>query len=656
MRARLAAIAALSCAVLLTLGGSTISGRASTPSSGTLDTVGQQLTWTNPATLTGMAGSAASKRNQTCAANPTACDDFTLTLSTAGDPLANIVVAVTPTSGAVMTVLLYAPGCSSAVTDTSACYSVEGTHFTLIAPADGSYLLRVACTACPAQSGYSASATYTDTPPQLPGLGNQTYSWASQELPGSTGTAAGEPGISVNPSGHVIVNTFGPTVWISKDDGGHWSSPNSSIDPSGCPSGDADAVVSFDNAYYADNLCTAGPTNLSFTSRDDGATWNPDRSGLPSPNSIDSDRQWYAVDPVNPGVVYFNWHDLAGPNIWIIKSTDYGSTWGAPVPVSATADNFVDSSQGNTAARALVDPTNPQRVLVFYTSNLAQNSATAPPTNQDFDLRQINLAESLDGGQTFTNHLVSDFGQTAGLDNTIAHEFSSATLDSQGNAYLAVSLRLGNATQTHIVAAELAKGRSVLSPSDWHQVDQGGLGANVFPSITAGDPGRIDVTWYGSTAQDNNDTSSQWSEMFAQSLNFGVLLPPEDPTPTNTFVQSNISGATPTHGADICLAGTLCLVTGGNRNLSDFQSVATDPCGGALVVYDNDAKGGGDTTFAKQTAGASLFFAPPAGCTLGTVPTAGTPEAPSPSILLIIPLVAAAGLYARHRRRGPATA
>lgn len=636
MRIRLFGLAASAAVGIATLAGAPLHTAAATPAAGTLSAASPTLSWANSGP---MQGSAPSRRNLTCEA-PSACDDFTLTIATGSDVAPAVHVTTTASGGAIIVPLLYAPGCSTAPTDTSGCYGVEGNSFSLFSPKSGQYTLRMACKACPPNSGYTVQATYNpDEPPRLPDAGDQSYGWTNAMLPGSDTTATGEPGISVNKLGHVIVNTFGPTVWISTDDGGTWSQPNSTIDTVGCPSGDADAVVSNDDTYYADNLCLAGGSNLSYTSRDGGATWNPDRKGMPAPVSADSDRQWYALDPVNPGVVYFNYHDLEGPNIWTLKSTDYGQTWTQVAPITAGASNYSDSSQGNTAARAVIDPTDPNTIDVFYTSNLAQNSATALPTDNDFQLRQINLARSTNGGQSWTNYLLHDFGQSGGQDNTIAHEFSSATMDSAGNAYIAVSERLGNATQTHVVLGVLPKGAT--SIDNWTQVDQGGLGANVFPSIAAGDPGNVDVTWYGSTAQDNNDTGAQWSEMFAQSFDALSAAP--------TFVQSRVSGDGPTHAADICLAGTLCLATGGNRNLSDFQSIAVDPCGAALIVYDNDATGSGNTTFAKQTAGTSVLNTVPAGCTVVGAPSTVVPETRS-TVALPAAAVGVVGLAVAIRR------
>jgi hypothetical protein len=140
-----------------------------------------------------------------------------------------------------------------------------------------------------------------------------------------------------------------------------------------------------------------------------------------------------------------------------------------------------------------------------------------------------------------------------------------------------------------------------------HQVDSGGLDSNVFPAIVAGDPGRIAMSWYGSRSDDFNDTDALWSEMFAQSVNALTDKP--------VFTQSRISsGNTPVHAADICQAGTFCIFTNGNRNLADFQSIAVDPCGHAVIVYTDDHAPDAHTVVSRQTAGNSLYARTPSSC------------------------------------------
>jgi LPXTG-motif cell wall-anchored protein len=171
-------------------------------------------------------------------------------------------------------------------------------------------------------------------------------------------------------------------------------------------------------------------------------------------------------------------------------------------------------------------------------------------------------------------------------------------MDTKGGLYILFSLRLGKTTPTHLyLMTSTTHGKSWSAP---HQVDSNGLGSNVFPAITAGDPGRVAMTWYGTKSDDFNTTTAQWSQMYAESVNALSAHP--------TIVQSRVTSAdTPVHAADICQAGTLCAVTGGNRNLADYQSVTTDPCGFAVMVYTDDHAPQAHTVVSRQTAGNRLY-------------------------------------------------
>jgi hypothetical protein len=567
---------------------------AAQPGSGTLSWASPSLTWTNSSSMT---GSTPTVRQITCPAELIACDDFKLTIDRGTDTTGIVDLKLVPSAGANMQFVYYEPGCT--VDLTSTCYQSGGTEAHLLAPKNGTWTVRVACTLCVGAS-YSMTAKLAHFAGwRIPAAGSQTPAWAVKPMPGDPSTTShGEPGISANAQGSMIVNTFGPTVWISTDNGATFSNPIVP-DPTPCNrlSGDADAQVAFDNSFYVDNLCLAGGTNLSFTSQDAGKTWQGSLAGLPAVAGADSDRQWYAVDPKNAGVVYFTYHDIAGPNVWVLKSTDHGHTFLQLSPITLTASNFVDTSLGNTVARPLVDPTDAKTITVMYTSNGAMRTATAPLTHTDFDLTQIYMAQSHDGGQTWTNTKLFDAGQTDGLDNTVAHDYPQSTIDNAGNIYVTFAERLGNHTQTHIQLGVIPHGTTTMR-GPW-QIDQGGLGANVFASAVAGDPGMVDISWYGSPSQDNNDHGAQWSEMFAQSTDALSSTP--------HFTQSRISGNEPVHAADICLAGFQCLFTGGNRNLADFQSIAVDPRGYAVTVWTDDHTGASLTMFGHQTGGVSIL-------------------------------------------------
>src|SRR5205823_10799347 len=79
------------------------------------------------------------------------------------------------------------------------------------------------------------------------------------------------------------------------------------------------------------------------------------------------------------------------------------------------------------------------------------------------------------------------------------------------------------------------------------------------------------------------------------------------------------------HYDDICLQGTGCITSQGNRNLADFFVITIDARGAAQIVYDDtsnglvqpgftpqnqqlvDHAGAGVITIAQQSAGPGLF-------------------------------------------------
>lgn len=536
---------------------------------------------------------------------------------------------------------------------------------------------------CPARNvssqDYTAVATLTIGKPlhNYPGLFSTGFDFQTTTLEGppSVGTPLatsrfGEPGIWINSHGRGIINTFGPTVWTTTDNGVTWSKPwdlgNVNDASSACPLGydaDGDAVVGPDNTFYADNLCVApvpsgpqlfgpGSQNDSFTNKSDGA---PGSNGAnwagPNYAGGNVDRQWYAVDPKQAGLVYMSYHDLQGPNINFLKSTDGGITFTCPIvgatlpscPVTATENgnnpnsNYIATGLGNTTGRPLIDPTDTNRIYVPYIDNVATASAAPAPTDTDPDLTRLHMAVSTDGGTTWSadtdpngNPILdanAAFPYDGSHDNVLAHLFNTAAIDSKGNLYILFSLRLGSAgdvgtthfsgTTTHLyLMTSQDKGVTWSKPV---QVDQGGLGSNVFQWIVAGDPGRIAMTWYGSKVDDFNDTSGQWSEMYAESTDALSAHP--------TFTQANVSGPFPMHNGDICQAGIDCQVTGGNRDLSDFQMVTIDTCGRAHPVWTDDT-GSGVTRTAIQTGGDLLYATNPCatparGAVLPVTSTAG---------------------------------
>ena len=296
---------------------------AATPANGTLSYAHPSVTWTG----SGMTGSAAQERKITCAAEATACDVFTLHIDTTSagvqDPFATIDIVLTPDATAMQDLVLYPPGCTAPAPATT-CYSGPGGEAIIGQPQNGDWTIGVSCPAC-ADSGYSVTATLAHIVPDLPAAGDSTARFDIQHLSDPTSdanqltTQYGEPAIWINKHGYGIVNTFGPTVWVTKDAGRTWSSAYDILDNDNvCPSGyagDADAVVGADDTFYADNLCVGtvgGVDNEVFVNSahgdpgDKGANWQG-----PFLAGGDSDRQWLAPDPVDPNTIYLSYHDLS---------------------------------------------------------------------------------------------------------------------------------------------------------------------------------------------------------------------------------------------------------------------------------------------------------------------------------------------------------
>jgi len=101
------------------------------------------------------------------------------------------------------------------------------------------------------------------------------------------------------------------------------------------------------------------------------------------------------------GWIYITWPQRAGvspagnsPDIVLIKSSDGGATWSAPVRVN---DDPLNNSKDQYYPWCTVDQVTGQLMLIFYDSRDVPNSQA-----------EVFMATSVDGGTTFTNFKVSD--------------------------------------------------------------------------------------------------------------------------------------------------------------------------------------------------------------------------------------------------------
>jgi hypothetical protein len=124
---------------------------------------------------------------------------------------------------------------------------------------------------------------------------------------------------------------------------------------------------------------------------------------------------------------------------------------------------------------------------------------------------------------------------------------------------------------------------------------------SVFPWVTAGDAGRIAVSYYGTSGRGNSPqkvpASSLWSVYSSFSTNYGGSFTEYRTTPTM-------------QKGPICTSGTGCAAK--SRNLLDFFETAIDPHGCLVTAYADNSTGAGGAivSYVRQTGGPGLRSAP----------------------------------------------
>ena len=335
----------------------------------------------------------------------------------------------------------------------------------------------------------------------------------------------------------------------------------------GIGGGDEDIVIGPNGQLALSSLWLGAVTDCD--SGNGSATWicNPLASNIP-----EDDRQWLAWDGAD--TVYLttkNLGTLTGgtESIYIVKSTDGGVTFGAPVEITTPVAGVQPGDQGNI----VVDPSNGNLYLVFIGA----------------ESNQVYMAKSSDGGQSWVLKLVYQAPPTTSL----AHVFPAIAVDGGSgihvvfndgrNSYLTSSANLGATWTTPIRLNNSADSKTSLEP--W---------------VTAGDFGKVNVFFYGTSDSNYMDPNADWKIFMAQTLNAFDWVP--------TVAQSAAVPSVMHHGA-ICVDGTGC--ASGTRNLLEYFFPDTYLDGSALAVYPDDLHSNPATTvtqawFIKQTGGSKV--------------------------------------------------
>jgi len=471
----------------------------------------------------------------------------------------------------------------------------------------------------------------------------------------------GEPDIGVDPQGRVFVS--GPTgtgtqrsVWFGSVDGGHSFRPISpgppptGIESFEAPPGGGDTDIAFDRSgkqYFIDLYALV--CDRVATTTDGGATAQQNVMGCGQ--TPGSDRPWLAVYDPAPGtphqsayagstpLVYAAYNNLTGPG------PDGGEQWNKSLDGLA----YTNATNADQTGTTLVTPADETTYSPFggdgypaidqVTGKVFQ-AAGFPNSDGTYDLR-LNIgtpnaagdltfldAPATPGGGPDYSKLIRVAGSLPGDPDVL---FTVASMDSARNLYVAWALDAEASNpgqrQVYVSAASASSGwtnwTAPVEVSDGSSAT--GDAVNVFPWVKAGGPGRADAVWYGSDKQvdPSGNSGQKWNVFMSQ-----VVFPTDSTgaitgkAPSKLLVKVTPH---PMHYDSICLAGTGCITSQGNRNLADFFVVTIDRTGAAEVVYDDtsngliqpgfapdnqqlvDHAGAGVVTVARQSAGPGLY-------------------------------------------------
>lgn len=437
---------------------------------------------------------------------------------------------------------------------------------------------------------------------------------ASLVMPNSGGHA--EPNMRVDSHNCLYsASPGGPIAWKSVNDGASFFIlPNPMAGETGLVGGDEE-ILPFtqpngarpDQIYFAD----LGVSTVHFRkSIDGGATWfAPGPGGAGGEVSVSTDRQWMSGDQNGADQTVYLWeHEFVSQVVRMNALTD-DMVW-AP-PASGMTDSELIAPPGSTLANTVPGPTfvDPatHKVYGFLSASTVTTNGIGAPTGKLPNVWEADGAGTFTAGVPpgpFTNHPVFKGvidspatpappagGATVG--SNTSNLFNGATIDAAGNIYATwATPNARNGLYDVWFASSHDHGQTYYGP---FKINPNGMQGNM-PWITAGDNGRVEIVFYGTTGTEDPTTSTtdQWNMFFAQSLNAANREPAFTVTQASDHVM---------HVGPICNVGILC--GNGTRQLLDFFQVAVGPDGLANIMYADTGSSNGSphVSYARQIGG-----------------------------------------------------
>jgi hypothetical protein len=469
-----------------------------------------------------------------------------------------------------------------------------------------------------------------------------------QGIPGKGELPWAEPRNAVGPDGWswVVTNRHeedGMAIVLGSKDGLHFKATK------GLPAGqtvatpDVDIVAMPTGRLLASELDEAGINFPTSWSDNRGKAWT---ASTGSTQIADQDRQWFAYGPPLKGskrpVVYLLYHNLASGqaqhNMFVAKSTDGGETFGTPVPTTLPgSDAYTDLQCADSGGPSAIWVN--QHDGTVYAEFTTRASPTPGgdvggcgtiATGQPFEFNivaatRVWLAQSNDGGQTWTNSLAVDDAKTGQI---VSMQIASGGLDRAGNVYVAYPEGpLGRQYPNYAGAGVKYKWAKPARDGNLKWSNERTLVAaskaapgNVLVHLQAGDPGRLITEYWRGQARGNK--KPVW-HMYASMTTNGFSQKPKVKerrvvgVPTDTGTASELMGAcTEGNPASGIINGLAC-----GRSPDVWGITATHGCRAVSVwpavdTYDNPddtsdhpkrIKGNDPGTWvSKQTGGPSL--------------------------------------------------
>ncbi|HEV2118934.1 MAG TPA: post-COAP-1 domain-containing protein [Candidatus Bathyarchaeia archaeon] len=567
---------------------------AANPGSGTLDTTNQSLTWTGANYVT-----AANADPSTCppSADPlnVLCDHFFLNINLASNfwttHTGTVTITITWPSGSNdFDLYIYRQSDGQLVGSSTLGGGETQEQVVLVSPIPGMYEARITPFLV-TMSSYSGSAALSFTNggpvpnPTFP-TGGLSFGPATIVDPQRT---EGEPLVHIDQFGNIWesgpwgFSTGQGFVAKSTDQGDsfHIVSPDG-LRPNITPVGGGDSDIITDDqgfAYFAD-LEGLGNVAVAVTN-DGGNNW---KTQLVAAQNTAVDRQWLAVDngptsASSDNTIFLTYRQAVQGSQILSSPGSTGTTdvTGGLVFTNAgtgTVPQFV--ATGAPCGRLTFDPVLRYLYLPCLRSDHVEITRAHVNLSQRTGLTYTTLAAPVSPG------------------GAVGHLFASLTTDQAGNVYVVwVDTKNNNV----YLSSSTNAGNTWSTPL---QVNGDPANTNIMPWAIAGISGTVDIVFYGTSTRGDPNSFPSWlnNRQAATTVKwFPYLVQVQGATTTPTIYQVQASEH-PTDYGQICTQGLGCTVSGGDRTLADFFSVAIDANGAARIIIND---------LTNQHHGAALF-------------------------------------------------